>query len=265
MTPRTLALVAVLVLTTSLTAQQRAPMIESITQADLRADLFFLAGDAMRGRLTDTNENRVTADYIRSRFERAGLKPVANGGYFHNYNLMSATLGEGNRFGLVLGPEAGREFKAGQDFYPQRFSGTGQVSALVAFAGFGITSPKINHDDYKGDVKGKVVLVLDHEPGERDPNSPFEGVVTAEAAAQWRKALAAQQKGAAGSSSAISTITRIRRTSNNRRETSGRQRPSTWLRAAPSSVEGRRRASLTTRWRHGRIASGSPRHKSRRR
>ena len=173
-------------------------MIESITQADLRADLFFLAGDAMRGRLTDTNENRVTADYIRSRFERAGLKPVANGGYFHNYNLMSATLGEGNRFELVLGPEAGREFKAGQDFYPQRFSGTGQVSAPVAFAGFGITSPKINHDDYKGDVKGKVVLVLDHEPGERDPNSPFEGVVTAEAAAQWRKALAAQQKGAAG-------------------------------------------------------------------
>ena len=57
--------VAVVLFATSLTAQQRAPNIESITQADLRADLFFLAGDAMRGRLTDTNENRVTADYIR--------------------------------------------------------------------------------------------------------------------------------------------------------------------------------------------------------
>lgn len=190
--------VVVVVLTTSLMAQQRAPMIESITQADLRADLFFLAGDAMRGRLTDTNENRVTADYIRSRFERAGLKPVANGGYFHNYHLMSATLGEGNRLELSLGSEAAREFKAGQDFYPQRFSATGTVQAAVVFAGFGITSPKTNHDDYKGDVKGKVVLVLDHEPGERDPDSPFEGVVTAEAAAPWRKALAAQQKGAAG-------------------------------------------------------------------
>jgi hypothetical protein len=189
--------VAAVVFTTSLTAQGRAPMIESITQADLRADLFFLAGDAMRGRLTDTNENRVTADYIRSRFERAGLKPVANGGYFHNYNLMSATLGEGNSLALSPGNDASRAFKAGQDFYAQRFSGSGHVSAPVAFAGFGITSPKINHDDYKGDVKGKVVLVLDHEPGERDPNSPFEGVVTAEAAAQWRKALAAQQKGAA--------------------------------------------------------------------
>ena len=208
---RALAVAAVF-FTTSLTAQQagapnartlrvgveRAAMIESITQADLRADLFFLAGDAMRGRLTDTNENRVTADYIRSRFERAGLKPIANGGYFHNYNLMSATLGEGNMLALSLGNDAARAFKAGQDFYPQRFSGSGHVSTPVAFAGFGITSSKINHDDYKGDVKGKIVLVLDHEPGERDPNSPFEGVVTAEAAAQWRKALAAQQKGAAG-------------------------------------------------------------------
>ncbi len=83
-------------------------MIESITQADLRADLFFLAGDAMRGRLTDTNENRVTVDYIRSRFERAGLKPVANGGYFHNYNLMTATLGEGNSFELSLGTDGVR-------------------------------------------------------------------------------------------------------------------------------------------------------------
>src|SRR5512133_2207347 len=78
-------------------AQQRAPHNESIRQDELRADLFFLAGDAMKGRLTDTDENRATADYIRSRFERAGLKPVASGNsYFQNYNLMTATLGEGN-------------------------------------------------------------------------------------------------------------------------------------------------------------------------
>ena len=201
---RTLAATLAILATASLAAQQKAPGIESITQADLRADLFFLAGDALRGRLTDTNENRVTADYIRSRFERAGLKPVANGGYFHNYNLMSATLGDGNDLSLVTNVSAGstvngtREFKSGQDFYPQRFSATGTVNAAVVFAGFGITSPKINHDDYRGDVKGKIVLVLDHEPGERDPKSPFEGVVTAEAAAQWRKALAAQEQGAIG-------------------------------------------------------------------
>jgi Zn-dependent M28 family amino/carboxypeptidase len=45
-------------------------------------------------------------------------------------------------------------------------------------------------------VKGKVVLALDHEPGERDPNSPFDGVVTSEPSTVWRKALAAQEHGA---------------------------------------------------------------------
>jgi Zn-dependent M28 family amino/carboxypeptidase len=198
---RTLALVVAVFLATTLTAQQRAPGNESITQADLRADLFFLAGDAMRGRLTDTNENRATADYIRARFERAGLKPAAGTSYFHNYNLMTATLGEGSF--LTIAPVAGgvgaaREYKSGQEFYPQRFSATGRVTGQVVFAGFGITAPKWNHDDYKGRLDGKIVLVLDHEPGERDPKSPFEGVVTAEPAAAWRKALAAQEKGAAG-------------------------------------------------------------------
>jgi Zn-dependent M28 family amino/carboxypeptidase len=188
--------VAVVILSTSLTAQQRAPSIESITQADLRADLFFLAGDAMRGRLTDTNENRVTTDYIRSRFERAGLKPAGGNSYFHTYNLMTATLGETNSLEIALGDGATRELKSGQEFYPQRFSASGRVTAPVAFAGFGITAPQWQYDDYAGEVKGKAVLVLDHEPGERDPKSPFEGVVTAEPAAQWRKALAAQQKGA---------------------------------------------------------------------
>jgi len=192
-----LALLVAVFLTTTLTAQQRAPGNESITQGDLRADLFFLAGDAMRGRLTDTNENRATADYIRARFERAGLKPVAGNSYFHNYNLMTATLGEGNSLTIGSGA-ATRELKSGQEFYPQRFSATGQVTAPLVFAGFGISAPKWSHDDYKGSVKGAIVLVLDHEPGERDPKSPFEGVVTAEPAAAWRKALAAQEKGAVG-------------------------------------------------------------------
>src|SRR6188768_113100 len=95
------ALVAAVLLTTTLAAQQRAPGNETITQADLRADLFFLAGDAMRGRLTDTNENRVTSDYIRARFERAGLKPVVGSSYFHNYNLITATIGEGNSLAIM--------------------------------------------------------------------------------------------------------------------------------------------------------------------
>ena len=111
-------------------AQQRAPQNESIRQDDLRADLFFLAGDSMRGRLTDTEENRAAADFIRSRFERMGLKPAGpNGSYFQPYNLMTATLGDGNALEVVAGESATRHFHSGQEFYPQRFSASGHVSA----------------------------------------------------------------------------------------------------------------------------------------
>src|SRR3954464_13589038 len=78
-----------------LAAQQRAPQNESIRQEDMRADLFFLAGDSLRGRLTDTEENRAAADFIRSRFERLGLSVVEPGGsFFQTYDLMTATAGD---------------------------------------------------------------------------------------------------------------------------------------------------------------------------
>src|SRR5882762_791441 len=94
-------------------AQQHAPQNESIRQEDLRADLFFLAGDSMRGRLTDTEENRATADFIRSRFESMGLKPAGpSNSYFQPYNLMTATLPAApapNMLELIAGDGAIRE------------------------------------------------------------------------------------------------------------------------------------------------------------
>jgi hypothetical protein len=181
-------------------AQARAPQNESIRQEDLRADLFFLAGDSMRGRLTDTEENRATADFIRSRFERMGLKPAGPAAsYFQPYNLMVATLGEGNGLdvmGGTAGDGAARHLREGQEFYPHRVSASGRAAGPVVFAGFGISAPHLQYDDLAGNLQGQIVLVLDHEPGERDPASPFDGVVTSEPSTAWRKALAAQEKGA---------------------------------------------------------------------
>jgi hypothetical protein len=183
----------------SVTAQQRAPQNDSIRQEDLRADLFFLAGDSLRGRLTDTEENRAAADFIRSRFERLGLKGAGPGGsFFQPYNLMIATAGDPamNVLEITAADGVTRQLRLGQEFYPHRFSASGTATGSVVFAGFGISAPHLGYDDYHGDVKGKIVLALDHEPGERDPNSPFDGLVTSEPSTVWRKALAAQEKGA---------------------------------------------------------------------
>ncbi len=187
----------------------RAPQNDSIRKEDLRADLFFLAGDSLRGHLTDTEENRAAADFIASRFERLGLEGAGpNGSFFQPYNLMTASLADGNALDLVTGvigapgtaavtgDTAMRHLRAGQEFYPHRVSASGAVTAPLSFVGFGISAPHLSYTDYNGDVKGKAVLALDHEPGERDPDSAFDGLITSETSSAWRKALAAQSKGA---------------------------------------------------------------------
>jgi Zn-dependent M28 family amino/carboxypeptidase len=181
----------------SISAQDRAPAIDSIRKAELRSDLFFLASDSMRGRLTDTSENTLAAEWVKSRFERLGLAPAGDDqSYFHHYNLITATIGDPSTVQVATGARTLRP-RAGNDFHPMRFSASGSAKGRVVFAGYGISAPAQGHDDYAGEsVDGRIVLALDHEPGERDPASPLDGVVTAEAANALRKTLAAQAKGA---------------------------------------------------------------------
>ncbi len=199
----------VLVLTVAFIAhaQERAPGNAVISKAALKADLYFLASDNLQGRLTNTLGNRIAADWIAQRFERMGLKPEGdNGSYFQPYDLMVETLGPLERNTMAIG---GQALEYGVDFYPQSFSATTSVSADVVFAGFGIASPQHVYDDYTSvlsalgeagpnAVRGKIVLVINHEPGENDPASLFDGLVTADAASPLRKAAAAQRHGAAG-------------------------------------------------------------------
>mgnify|MGYP001567292568 CR=1 FL=1 len=180
-------------------AQAAAPFNDSIRTADLKADLYFLAGDGFKGRLAGTPENALAAEFVRSRFERAGLKPGApNGSFVQATQLMVATLGTRNALTVSLPGGTKLELAPEQDFYPQRFSASGSVTAPVVYAGFGIHAPALGYDDYGDRVKGRIALILEHEPGERDPKSPFDGVVTAETAVAIKKVLAAQEKGAAG-------------------------------------------------------------------
>jgi hypothetical protein len=202
---------AILVATATLSAQQPAPAIDSITKEDMRADLVFLASDAMRGRLTDTPENRLAAEWIAARFARLGLKPVGDdNSYYHNYTLATAEAGADNV--LVVGGRApstsakadgsltndwGLIFNPAESHYPLRFSATGTARGELVFVGFGISSPERGYDDYRGDVRGKIVLAIDHEPGETNPESPFDGIVTSQVSDPLWKTLAAQEKGAA--------------------------------------------------------------------
>ena len=184
----------------SLLAQERAPQNNSITKEDLKADLFFLASDEMQGRLTGTVGNRLAAEFIKSRLQRLGLKPVGpDGSYFQPYDLMTSTLGQANVLSISGAGGAARRLELQEDYYPRAFSASKRVRGSVVYVGFGITAPDLTYDDYAGEpLEGKIVLALNHEPGECDPNSPFDGVVQSEVSRPLRKALFAQERGAVG-------------------------------------------------------------------
>src|SRR5215213_8851206 len=74
-----------------------APGNDAITIAKMRADLEFLAGDGFRGRLTNTPENLLALEWMKSRFQWLGLKPMGtNGTFFQPYDLSIGTLAGGN-------------------------------------------------------------------------------------------------------------------------------------------------------------------------
>jgi Zn-dependent M28 family amino/carboxypeptidase len=183
-----------LLLVLPLAGQQRAPGNETISKDQLKADLYFLAGDAMRGRLTGTPEYGLAAEYIESRFLRLGLKPAVGESMFHRYDLVLSRMDQPNR--LQAG---GRQGKVLEDFYPLIFSADATANAPVVFVGYGIHAPALGWDDYKGrNLSGSIALILDGDPDPNDPKSIFDGVVTSEYANALRKTMWAQDAGAAG-------------------------------------------------------------------
>ena len=162
-------------------------------------DVKYLASPELRGRATGTPELEKAAAYIAGKFRDFGIKPVTGKSYLQPYQATVQTRpGKANRFRFVEnGHTTTLQFQS--DFIPLNFSSTAKVSAKVVFAGYGITAPEYKYDDYDGiDVKGKLVLILRHEPQEKDEHSVFAGKDFTRHAEFISKASNAKMHGAAG-------------------------------------------------------------------
>src|SRR5713101_741085 len=162
-----------LLLTVPAFGQNRAPPLEPIRKDELKADLFFLASDRMRGRRTGGPEYALAAEWIAARYARLGLQPVApDGSFYHRFDLVLSRLAEGNRLIVSTGPDARRVARQGEDFYPLIFSADAEARGRVSFRGFGISAPDLNWDDYAGrSIKGSIVMIFEGDPAPDDPKS----------------------------------------------------------------------------------------------
>jgi len=154
----------------------------------------FLASDDLKGRGNGTPELQRASEYIANQFRSLGLKPAGdNSTYFQNFQITTGTA-YGGRNALSIN---NRKLAIDSDFEPLSISLPSQIDGPLVFAGYGITATDLQWDDYQGlNVKGKVVLVLRHEPQELDANSRFDGKNMTSHATFMNKAINARQHGA---------------------------------------------------------------------
>jgi Zn-dependent M28 family amino/carboxypeptidase len=172
-----------------------------ITQADIKAHMFFLASDEMAGRDAASSQAQITADYIASEFLRMGLKPIGDSGtYFQNFDMVIGPL---DRENTSLQAKIGgikKTYQMGHDFnYTRQSVSPTNVTAPVVFAGYGVNAPEYGYNDFAGiDVRGKIVMALAREPQPEDPQSRFKGRFDTVHSYNWYKIEQVRKAGAAG-------------------------------------------------------------------
>ncbi len=167
---------------------------EAIQAGALGRDVAWLADPARTGRGVGTPGNEAAAAWVAGRMRDLGLRPAGDDGFLQPFQApVGARLTGVNALEL-----AARPLRLGTDWQPFTFSDDGDVRAELVWVGYGITAPDLGHDDYAGlDVKGKIVVVAAHAPGEADPASPWRAPQRYHLG-EWRyKAMNARDHGAA--------------------------------------------------------------------
>jgi Zn-dependent M28 family amino/carboxypeptidase len=151
----------------SLPKLSTAPMLEHVK---------VLAGDDYEGRKPGGVGEEKTVQYITSEFQKLGLKPGnTDGTYIQKVPLVGITGTEARP--LIVGRDNMRTgFKWKDDvvaWTKQVADGASIENSDIIFAGYGVTAPEYNWDDFKGlDVKGKTIVVLVNDPQIPDPSDP---------------------------------------------------------------------------------------------
>jgi hypothetical protein len=141
--------------------------IQQASADQIKADITYLADDKLKGREPGKAGFRLAVDYVTAQLKAYGVKPAGeNNGWLQTVRMRRAFLTGDNHAVFHTGEETWR-LAAGKEIavYPNPGLKSSQLNSAVVFAGYGITDPSLNYDDYKGiDVKEKIVLIVRGAP-----------------------------------------------------------------------------------------------------
>jgi Zn-dependent M28 family amino/carboxypeptidase len=178
-------------------AQDRAGIRESA----IRAHLAFLADDMLEGRAPGSRGGTIAARYIASQLSAAGVQRV-DGSQYQQVQLLGWRARPESvavRFD-ARGRSATLAWNDDVVVWLRPGMATADISAELVFAGYGVTAPEYDWDDFKGrDVTGRIMVVLAGDP----PTPPSQPLVFDGGAMSWYgrwtyKIEEAARRGAAG-------------------------------------------------------------------
>jgi Tol biopolymer transport system component len=169
-------------------------------EQQLKADVQFLASDALEGRETGTPGAQKAAAFLIEQLHRAGLQPLSAGGDYRQPFEFTAgvkALPDKNQLTIAAAGEAPIAFEAEKDFRPLAFTANDTIASEVVFAGYGLSmagDAGSGYNSYDGlNVSNKIVLVLRYVPEDVSPKRRQELNVYA---GLRYKAMIARQRGA---------------------------------------------------------------------
>ncbi len=142
----------------------------------IKAHITFLADDLLEGRETGSRGYDIAARYVAAQFSQVdvlprGDKAIAPGNagatYYQSVPLRSTILAADPPVFEIRGKSASEKLTYLDDFtINSSYKDDGsQITAPLAYVGYGIVAPRFGVDDYAGlDVKGKMVVMLSGYP-----------------------------------------------------------------------------------------------------
>lgn len=135
--------------------------MDAVSADKIKADITYLADDKLKGRGPGTEGYQMAVDYVVGELKAVNVKPAGEDGtWLQKVRLRKATPKDEQ---LSIKDQAAP--KGSFAFFPNPMVAQVNLSAGLAFAGYGISEPSLGYDDYAGlDVKGKIVVVLRGAP-----------------------------------------------------------------------------------------------------
>ena len=162
--------VAALALTSALVAGA-ANAQSGFDAARISEEIRLLSDDSFEGRGIATPAEQKVIDFVSQRFAEAGFAPGGeNGGWTQAVTLnriassnISASLTQG---GMTTALTQGQEVTISSRL-PGRKVDLKDVP--LVFVGYGVNAPERNWNDFKTDVRGKIIVVLVNDPDFEEP------------------------------------------------------------------------------------------------